>query len=106
MKHYLWAIIPLLLAGCSKDNGSCADINAGWEFWSDKNQTRQVVDLPHDAMLTEARAADAPSGAASAFYLGGMYHYEKGNQCRSGFGRQPCNSSGRRCVHEVEGFCQ
>lgn len=77
MKHYLWAIIPLLLAGCSKDNGSCADINAGWEFWSDKNQTRQVVDLPHDAMLTEARAADAPSGAASAFYLGGMYHYEK-----------------------------
>ena len=35
------------------------------------------VTLPHDAMLHEPRAADAPSGSAGAFFKGGSYTYEK-----------------------------
>ena len=37
----------------------------------------QPVALPHDAMLHEARRADAPGGSAVAFFPDGEYVYEK-----------------------------
>ena len=37
-----------------------------------------LVTLPHDAMQTEGRRADAPSGAGGAYYEGGRYRYTKG----------------------------
>ena len=49
----------------------------GWLFWSDTRPEKQVVNLPHDAMLQEPRRADAPSGSAGAFFMSGSYHYEK-----------------------------
>lgn len=36
-----------------------------------------AVDLPHDATQWQGRAADAPSGSAGAYYLGGCYTYRK-----------------------------
>lgn len=44
------------------------------ENWCFKGQP---VTLPHDAMLREARRADAPSGSGGAFFEGGIYVYEK-----------------------------
>ncbi len=35
------------------------------------------VSLPHDAMILEARQADAPGGSAVGFFPGGKYTYEK-----------------------------
>lgn len=54
-----------------------SNFNSGWTFWSEKDQQRIVVDLPHDAMLHEPRDPNLPSGEASAYFPGGFYHYEK-----------------------------
>lgn len=54
-----------------------ADFNEGWLFWSETNQEKVLVDLPHDAMQTETRSADAACGGAGAYYPGNLYHYEK-----------------------------
>ncbi len=42
-------------------------------------QEKEVVyvDLPHDAMVHEKRAEDAPAGSQSGFWPGGIYHYKK-----------------------------
>ena len=53
------------------------DLMEGWAFWSDRHAEKQVVNLPHDAMLQAGRSVDAPSGSAGAFFLGDTYHYEK-----------------------------
>ncbi len=47
-----------------------------WQFYR-KDQSAKTVDLPHDAMLEQERRADAPSGTAGAFFVGGDYVYEK-----------------------------
>lgn len=45
--------------------------NEDWIF-----ENRKIT-LPHDAMQEQGRAADALSGSGSAFYLGGVYTYQK-----------------------------
>ena len=53
------------------------DFNKGWTFYKENTDTRLTVDLPHDAMQYETRSANEPSGAAGAFFAGGIYRYEK-----------------------------
>ena len=52
------------------------DFNRGWEFQKESGEKR-IVDLPHDAMLTEKRYAACRSGIAGAFFPGGKYRYSK-----------------------------
>lgn len=53
-------------------------INDSWEFWKfGKEECKCVLDLPHDAMLTEERIPDLPNGNATAYYPGGKYVYTK-----------------------------
>ena len=54
-----------------------ADFNQDWQFWSDTKASKQVVNLPHDAMQTETRSADVKEGRHNGFYPGNVYHYEK-----------------------------
>ena len=54
-----------------------ADINLEWQFWSDTQPIKQVVNLPHDAMQTEPRSNEVPEGRHNGFYPGNVYHYEK-----------------------------
>lgn len=51
--------------------------NQDWMFYKDGTSAVVPVTLPHDAMLYEGRSADNPSGAACAFFGGGLYHYTK-----------------------------
>ncbi len=52
------------------------DFNRGWEFQKENGEKR-IVDLPHDAMLTENRYAACRSGVQGAFFPGGKYRYSK-----------------------------
>ena len=53
-------------------------INDNWLFWKDGHETeKQLINLPHDAMLTEERVPDLPNGNATGFYPGGKYIYTK-----------------------------
>ncbi|MBQ9349373.1 MAG: glycoside hydrolase family 2 protein, partial [Oscillibacter sp.] len=52
------------------------DFRGGWRFSADSGPSR-LVTLPHDAMQERRRAPDAPSGSGCAYYLGGVYEYEK-----------------------------
>lgn len=53
-------------------------LNRGWYFWKDgKEDVKQPVDIPHDAMLTEERVPDLENGNATGFYPGGRYVYTK-----------------------------
>ena len=48
----------------------------GWRFQKNGG-TWQSVSVPHDAMLTELRTADAPAGSTNGFFPGGQYTYER-----------------------------
>lgn len=52
------------------------DLNRGWEF-AKENGERRIVNLPHDAMLTEKRYASCRSGKQGAFFPGGKYRYSR-----------------------------
>ena len=45
-----------------------------WQF--EKDGISKMVELPHDAMLTERRSADVPSGVNSGYFPGGFYIYK------------------------------
>ena len=50
----------------------------GWTFWKEGHETsKQVVDLPYDAMRYEDRIPNLKSGHATGFFPGGTYYYEK-----------------------------
>ena len=51
-------------------------LNQEWLFYKEGNKP-ETVTLPHDAMLAEGRNPANPSGAACAFFGGGIYHYVK-----------------------------
>ncbi len=53
------------------------DFNQRWHFYKQGSQDVQIVDLPHDAMLHEARDPESPGGSAVGFFVGGVYVYEK-----------------------------
>lgn len=51
--------------------------NQNWFFRREKENSRRVLCLPHDAMMEEQRAPDCPSGSGGAYFAGGKYIYEK-----------------------------
>ncbi|MBQ3883101.1 MAG: hypothetical protein II730_11490, partial [Bacteroidales bacterium] len=54
-----------------------APFNEGWTFWSDGDEKREQVTLPHDAMIHQSRSKDTPGGNAVGYFPGGVFHYEK-----------------------------
>lgn len=53
-------------------------INHNWTFWKDGRESQaQTVDLPHDAMILEARIPELENGNAAGFFPGGKYIYIK-----------------------------
>ena len=48
-----------------------------WVYYKEGSKYRQVVDLPHDAMIVEQRDPESLSGSAGAYFPGGIYIYEK-----------------------------
>lgn len=52
------------------------ELKDGWLF-TRNSEHQEPVSVPHDAMLAAGRSADAASGSAQAFYLGGTYRYER-----------------------------
>lgn len=71
------ASVAFLSVCCLTSNAQTGDINENWTFWSDRNPAKATVTLPHDAMMTEQRSADAPEGRHNGFFPGGTYHYER-----------------------------
>ena len=53
------------------------DFNRQWSFTRQGSQDVQIVDLPHDAMIHEARDPESAGGAAVGYFPGGVYVYEK-----------------------------
>ncbi len=51
--------------------------NNDWTFTSDIDSTPKIVQLPHDAMQTEARVPGLPNGSSSGYWPGGKYTYVK-----------------------------
>lgn len=52
------------------------DFCKGWTFYKE-NGTGQVVNLPHDAMLSEQRTVHCHNGDKTGYFPGGKYYYEK-----------------------------
>ena len=52
------------------------NFNQDWRFRREGGAWENVT-LPHDAMITEVRSADAPGGVNSGYFPGGKYEYEK-----------------------------
>lgn len=48
-----------------------------WSFWRQGESNKQVVTLPHDAMIHEQREPNGAGGSAHGFFPGGIYVYEK-----------------------------
>lgn len=69
-------VLALSLMGCTQQTWDI-EMNEGWDFWSETQPEKTIVDLPHDAMQTESRSAEANCGGAGAYYPGNLYHYEK-----------------------------
>ena len=55
------------------------ELSDNWSLWRNAEGIGepQVVSVPHDAMLSEPRSADAPSGSAGSYFAGGTYRYER-----------------------------
>lgn len=50
----------------------------GWTWWKiGCEQEKKAVNLPHDAMLSERRIPNLKEGAATGYFPGGTYVYEK-----------------------------
>ncbi len=52
-------------------------LNEDWKFRKASETKWHAVCLPHDAMQTEKRDPDCPGGAATGYFPGGSYSYEK-----------------------------
>lgn len=48
-----------------------------WLFSRENEDTRQKINVPHDAMMWEQRDPNSPGGSANAFFPGGVYRYSK-----------------------------
>ena len=55
------------------------ELSEGWSFWrnAEGDGEAQTVRVPHDAMLSEPRTPDAPTGSAGSYFPGGIYRYER-----------------------------
>jgi beta-galactosidase len=75
------------LIGNCRDEGKEAEksgimqklnFNRGWTFLKDGHaETVQSIDLPHDAMIAEARDPECKNGLNTGFFPGGKYWYVK-----------------------------
>ncbi len=72
-----------------------------WLFYRGRTPDKKTtVNLPHDAMITERRGPNAPSGTAGAYFYGDVYTYEKELDA-------PKEWSSKRIVIEFEGaYCK
>lgn len=52
-------------------------MNTDWTFWKEGKEEKQIVTIPHDAMLHEMRTPATAAKSASGFFPGGIYYYEK-----------------------------
>lgn len=68
--------------------------NDAWKFWKE-GQAAAFVDLPYDAMISEQRDPKIQDGAASGYFPGGKYYYEKA---------LPDGLSGQSVIIEFEGI--
>ncbi len=53
------------------------DFMKGWEFFREGSTVKEIIKLPHDAMIAEKRHPENPSSSAGAFFPGGVYTYKK-----------------------------
>lgn len=53
------------------------DFNENWMYHKEGEADHTLVTLPHDAMLHDKREEDSPGTHANAFFVGGIYIYEK-----------------------------
>ena len=76
------------------------DFNQDWLFWKEgAEEKKQIVVLPHDAMIHEKRDPKCLNAKTTGFFPGGTYHYEKRFTV-------PENWSGREVLAEFEGVYQ
>ena len=52
-------------------------INSQWQFWLEGDNSRHIVDLPHDAQQTLPRDSTVKGGYATGYAAAGVYHYQK-----------------------------
>lgn len=53
------------------------DFNQDWKYHKEGSSQKEIVTLPHDAMIHEKRDPKSPGGHANAYFPGGVYIYEK-----------------------------
>lgn len=53
------------------------NFNEDWKFYKQGSEKRELVDIPHDAMLYEERDATCLNGQNTGYFPGGRYVYEK-----------------------------
>ena len=53
------------------------NFNNGWIYHLEGNESKMSVTLPHDAMLCSGRDRKSPGKDANAYFVGGVYVYEK-----------------------------
>lgn len=75
------------------------DFNRGWTVQKEGGQSVVPVDLPHDAMLYEARRQDAPGSGAVGYFENGCYTYTKKFAA-------PAEWKDQRVILECEGVYQ
>lgn len=51
--------------------------NDKWFFNKQGNEYSKVVNLPHDAMISETRGSESPGGSAVGYFNAGIYEYKK-----------------------------
>lgn len=80
----------------SNDNIRICDFNRNWIFSKQDEKDKQIVNLPHDAMIIERRDAESPGGSGSGYFYGGVYVYEKSFDVPKGW-------NDKRITFEFEG---
>lgn len=77
MLYIMKKLLAICLMICLSSLAKADDFCKGWSFWSDRNPSKVMVSLPHDAMQTEQRSDTVVDGRHNGFFPGGVYHYEK-----------------------------
>lgn len=72
------------------------DFNQNWEVRKDGTEEWKPADLPHDAMIYEARSKESSAAGAGGYFYGGRYVYKKQWEV-------PAEWSGQSVIMECEG---
>ena len=75
------------------------ELTDGWLLYRGDSDVCEQVVIPHDAMLSEPRSADAVTGNAGAYFPGGTYRYQRVIDV-------PVEWEGKRVTLELEGVYQ